>query len=102
MGPGNHGNLPTHLKIHTRSESWSPHFHEFLGEWRALRNCADYNLFTVLVYSGRHAGRRPPRIPSDYDNIDQAASEIGDLVEEYLRESQRLIARRGVYLVRPR
>ena len=41
MGPGNHGNLPTHLKIHTRSESWFPHFHEFLGEWRALRNCAD-------------------------------------------------------------
>lgn len=90
MGRGNHGNLPTHLAIHTRTDSWSPYFDEFLTKWRSLRNCADYNLLRLLVYSGRHAGRRPPRVPSDYNNIDQAASEIGNLVEEYLRESQRL------------
>ncbi|MGB0388013.1 MAG: hypothetical protein ACPGWR_24625, partial [Ardenticatenaceae bacterium] len=100
MGSGNHGNLPTHLAIHTISDSWSPKFNSFLTKWRSLRNCADYNLLTLLVYSGRHAGRRPPRVPSDYANLDDAASEIGDFVEKYLRESQRLITTRGVYLVR--
>lgn len=100
MGPGNHGNLPTHLEIHTSSDSWFPNFHDFLAQWRALRNCADYNMLTVLVYSGRHAGRRPRRVGPDYNKIGDAADEIGDMVEEYLRQSQRLIRARGVYLVR--
>lgn len=102
MGAGNHGNLPTHLKIHTASDSWFPNFHEFLEEWRPLRNCADYNLFMVLLYSGRHAGRRPRRIGLDYDHLDDAADEIGDMVEVYLQQSQRLIRSRGVHLVRTR
>jgi hypothetical protein len=100
MGSGNHGNLPTHLKRHTRGDSWSPRFHELLMKWRALRNCADYNLLTVLEYSGRHAGRRPRRVGRRYVNLDDAAFHVGNRVEEYLRESQRLITRRGVHLVR--
>ena len=81
MGSGNHGNLPTHLKIHTRSESWSPNFHKFLGQWRALRNCADYNLFMALLYRGRHAGRRPPKIGTDYDNFNQAAKDVSKITK---------------------
>ena len=100
MGSGNHGNLPDHLEIHTRGDRWSPYFHRHLKNWRALRNCADYNLFTVLEYSGRHAGRRPRRVGSDYDTLDKAALKIGNAVEKYLQESQRLITRRGVHLVR--
>ena len=100
MGRGNHGNLPTHLSIHTRTDRWYPYFDEFLTKWRSFRNCADYNQLTVLVYSGRYAGRRPRRVPSDYDNLDEAAAEIGNFVEEYLHQSQRLISRRGVHLVR--
>jgi hypothetical protein len=100
MGRGNHGNLPTHLKINTLSDSWFPKFHTTLVEWRALRNCADYNLFTVLVYSGRHAGSRPPKVVSSYINLDKAARDVGNTVEAYLQQSQRLITSRGVYLVR--
>ncbi len=100
MGSGNHGNLPDHLEIHTRADPWYPKFHGYLKDWRALRNCADYNLFTVLEYSGRHAGRRPRRVGSDYDTLDQAALKIGNAVEKYLQESQRLITRRGGHLVR--
>lgn len=102
MGSGNHGNLPTHLKIHTISESWSPRFHEFLGEWRALRNCADYNLFMVLLYRGRHAGKRPPKVISSYIDLDKAAKDVGHIVEVYLQESQKLIQSKGVHLVRTR
>jgi hypothetical protein len=102
MGAGNHGNLPTHLEIHTSSESWSPNFHELLVKWRRLRNCADYNLFMVLLYSGRHAGRRPARVVSSYIKLEEAADEIGDIVEAYLQESQRLIRSKGVHLVRTR
>lgn len=100
MGSGNHGNLPTHLNIHTRGDSWYPNFHHYLKDWRPLRNCADYDLFTVLEYSGRHAGRRPPRVTLHYASLDEAAVEIGDTVEEYLRQSQRLITLKGVHLVR--
>ncbi len=100
MGSGNHGNLPTHLKRHTIGDSWSPRFQRRLMKWRALRNCADYNLFTVLVYSGRHAGRRPKRVEPHYANLNEAAEYIGDEVEEYLQQSQRLIISRGVHLVR--
>ncbi|MGB0386983.1 MAG: hypothetical protein ACPGWR_19380 [Ardenticatenaceae bacterium] len=99
MGSGNHGNLPTHLEIHTPGDSWFPNFHQLLRDWRALRNCADYDLFTVLVYSGRYAGRRPPRVGLDYDSLDEAAIVIGNLVEQYLQESQRLITSRGADLV---
>lgn len=102
MGSGNHGNLPTHLEIHTSSESWFPNFHKFLEEWRALRNCADYNQFMLLLYSGRHAGRRPPKVVSSYINLKEAADEIGDIVEAYLQQSQRLITSKGVHLVRTR
>ena len=100
MGRGNHANLPTHLEIHTRADSWYPDFHRYLSQWRALRNCADYDLFTVLVYSGRYPGRRPPRVGLDYDSLDDAAIVIGNIVEQYLQESQRLIRSKGVYLVR--
>ena len=100
MGSGNHGNLPTHLEIHTRSDSWYPYYHELLAQWRALRNCADYNLLTVLVYSGRHAGRRPKRVEPPYITINQAAVDVAYEVEEYLKQSQRLIISRGVHLVR--
>jgi hypothetical protein len=100
MGRGNHGNLPTHLEIQTRGDSWHSNFDEFLTKWRPLRNCADYNLLTILLYSGRHAGRRPPRVLLNYDNLNEAASDIGVLVEEYLRQSQRLITSKGVHLVR--
>ena len=100
MGSGNHGNLPTHLKIHTRGDRWYPYFHRYLKDWRALRNCADYNLFTVLEYSGRYAGRRPPKVRRHYASLDKAALEVGDMVEKYLRQSQRLITSRGVHLVR--
>jgi hypothetical protein len=100
MGRGNHGNLPTHLEIHTRGDSWHPYFQTNLIEWHRLRNCADYNLLTILLYSGRYAGRRPPKVSPDYDNLDEAAQHIGDFVEEYLRQSQRLITSRGVHLVR--
>ncbi len=100
MGSGNHGNLPTHLEIHTRSDSWYPRFQRHLTQWRALRNCADYNLFTVLEYSGRHAGRRPKRVGLRYANLNEAAEYIGNEVEEYLKESQRLIISKGVHLVR--
>jgi hypothetical protein len=100
MGPGNHGNLPTHLAIHTTGDSWFPYFHRYLVKWRPLRNCADYNLFTVLVCSGRHAGRRPKRVHLHYVSLDDAATHIGRIVEKYLRESQRLITSRGVHLVR--
>jgi len=100
MGSGNHGNLPTHLEIHTRGDSWHPYFRDFLTQWRSLRNCADYNLLTVLEYSGRYAGRRPRRVGSHYASLDEAAVEISDTVSEYLRQSQRLIRRRGVHLVR--
>lgn len=99
MGSGNHGNLPTHLEIHTTGDRWFPKFHQHLKDWRTLRNGADYDLFTVLVYSGRYAGRRPPRVGPDYANLDDAAKILGDLVEEYLQESQRLITSRGVHLV---
>jgi len=34
MGPGNHGNLPTHLRIHTSGDSWHPNFHHYLNDWR--------------------------------------------------------------------
>ncbi|MGB0388955.1 MAG: hypothetical protein ACPGWR_29385 [Ardenticatenaceae bacterium] len=102
MGSGNHGNLPTHLKIHTLTDSWYPNFHELLTEWRSLRNCADYNLFMVLLYSGTHAGRRPPRVGVDYDHLDEAAKEVCKIVEVYLKESQRLIISKGVHLVRTR
>ncbi len=61
MGRGNHGNLPTHLRTLTGGDSWHPNFHQVLVKWRALRNCADYNLLAVLIYSGRYAGRRPHR-----------------------------------------
>lgn len=101
MGKGNHGNLPTHLKIHTRGDSWYPRFHSYLEKWRSLRNCADYNMFPVLVYSGRHPFRRPHRVGSDYDHFDEAAFDVATSVERYLRESQRLITARGVHLVRP-
>lgn len=100
MGSGNHGNLPTHLERHTRGDSWYPHFQRHLMRWRALRNCADYNLFTVLVYSGRYAGRRPPRVDRRYTNLNDAALDICNEVEEYLRQSQRLITSKGVHLVR--
>lgn len=100
MGAGNHGNLPTHLEIHTRGDSWHPKFQRYLKDWRALRNCADYNLFTVLEYSGRYAGRRPRRVKSDYDTLNEAAFEVSDLALEYLKQSQRLITSRGVHLVR--
>ena len=100
MGAGNHGNLPTHLEIHTRSDSWYPRFQRHLTEWRALRNCADYNLLTVLEYSGRHAGRRPKRVALHYANLNDAAEYVGNDVEEYLRQSQRLIISKGVHLVR--
>jgi hypothetical protein len=100
MGRGNHGNLPTHLEIHTRTESWYPNFNIYLTDWRSLRNCADYNLLTVLKYSGRHAGRRPKRVVLPYASIEVAAVYICNVVEEYLRESQRLIKSRGVHLVR--
>lgn len=105
MGAGNHGNLPTHLDIHTRGDRWHPHFHRSLKRWRSLRNCADYNLFPVLVYSGRHAGRRPRRVDRRYANLGDAAFDVGNLVENYLQESQRLIissskmTARGVHLV---
>ena len=102
MGSGNHGNLPTHLEIHTSSESWFPHFHRFLNEWRPLRNCADYNLFMHLLYSGRYAGRRPPKVISSYTKLEQAADRIGDIVEAYLQESEKLIISKGVHLVRTR
>jgi hypothetical protein len=100
MGPGNHGNLPTHLEIHTIVDSWHPHFHQYLMRWRALRNCADYNLFTLLAYSGRHAGRRPKKVKPHYVNLNDAATDIGNDVKKYLQESQRLIQSRGVHLVR--
>ncbi|MGB0383708.1 MAG: hypothetical protein ACPGWR_02705 [Ardenticatenaceae bacterium] len=100
MGSGNHGNLPTHLDIHTRGDSWYPNFHHYLKDWRALRNCADYDLFTLLEYSGRYAGRRPPRVTLHYASLDDAATYIGRIVEEYLRETQRLITLKGVHLVR--
>ncbi|MGB0383706.1 MAG: hypothetical protein ACPGWR_02695 [Ardenticatenaceae bacterium] len=100
MGSGNHGNLPTHLKIHTIGDSWYPGFHRYLKDWRALRNCADYDLFTVLEYSGRYAGRRPPRVTLHYASLEEAAFEVGDNVEKYLRQSQRLITLKGVHLVR--
>lgn len=100
MGWGNHGNLATHLEIHTIMDSWHPYFHQYLIEWRALRNCADYNLFTVLVYSGRHAGRRPKKVQPHYANLNDAAMYISNRVETYLRESQRLIQSKGVHLVR--
>lgn len=100
MGSGNHGNLPTHLEIHTSADSWYPHFHRYLADWRSLRNCADYNLLAVLVYSGRYAGRRPPRVRLAYANLNHAARNVGNTVERYLRESQRLILSRGVHLVR--
>ena len=99
MGRGNHANLPTHLEINTRADPWYPRFDRYLAQWRALRNCADYDLLTVLVYSGRYAGRRPPRVGSDYDSLDEAAIAICNLVEEYLQESQRLIISKGVHLV---
>jgi hypothetical protein len=101
MGRGNHGNLPTHLEIHTRGDSWYPNFHNYLVDWRSLRNCADYNLLTVLVYSGRYAGRRPPRVTLFYANTGEAARDVGNTVQKYLQESQRLIISRGVHLVRP-
>jgi hypothetical protein len=101
MGKGNHGNLPTHLKIHTRGDSWYPRFHRNLKKWRSLRNCADYNMFPVLIYSGRYAFRRPHRIGADYDHFNDAAFDVINSVERYLRESQRLITARGVHLVRP-
>ncbi len=101
MGSGNHGNLPTHLKIHTRGDSWHPYFHEYLTKWRALRNCADYNMFPVLVYSGRYAFRRPHRVGPSYAHFNDAAFDVTSSVADYLRESQRLITARGVYLVRP-
>jgi len=91
MGSGNHGNLPTHLEIHTRSDSWYPRFQRNLTQWRALRNCADYNLLTVLEYSGRHAGRRPKRVDPHYANLNDAAEYVANKTEEYLRQSQRLI-----------
>jgi len=100
MGSGNHGNLPTHLAIHTTRDSWHPHFHRYLTKWRSLRNCADYNLFTVLVYSGRYPGRRPPRVDRYFSSLDDAAPYIRKRVERYLRESQRLITSKGVHLVR--
>lgn len=100
MGRGNHGNLPTHLEIHTRGDSWYPHFDRYLTRWRSLRNCADYNLFTVLVYSGHHAGRRPPKVRPDYASLGEAAFLVGNRVEEYLLSCQRLITSRGVHLVR--
>jgi len=100
MGSGNHGNLPTHLNRHTISDSWYPYYHELLIRWRALRNCADYNLFPVLVYSGRHAGRRPRRVGPHYPSLNNAAEYVGNKTEEYLRQSQRLIISRGVHLVR--
>ncbi|MGB0388312.1 MAG: hypothetical protein ACPGWR_26130 [Ardenticatenaceae bacterium] len=99
MGSGNHGNLPTHLDIHTTGDSWHPNFHRSLKKWRSLRNCADYNLFPILVYSGRYAGRRPRGVGSDYDSLNDAAFDVGNSVEKYLRESQRLITARGVSLV---
>lgn len=99
MGSGNHGNLPTHLEIHTTGDRWHPHFHRSLKRWRSLRNCADYNMFPVLVYSGRHAGRRPRRVDRRYANLDDAAFDVGNLVEKYLKESRRLITARGVHLV---
>ncbi|MGB0385824.1 MAG: hypothetical protein ACPGWR_13470, partial [Ardenticatenaceae bacterium] len=102
MGSGNHGNLPTHLKIHTLTDSWYPNFHKSLNEWRPLRNCADYNLFMLLLYSGAHGGRRPPRVGVDYDHLNEAADEIADMVEAYLKESQRLMISKGVHLVRTR
>ena len=100
MGSGNHGNLPTHLARHTIGDSWSPNFHRHLIKWRSLRNCADYNLLTTLVYSGRYAGRRPRRVGPDYVTLDEAALKIGDTVEKYLQQSQRLITTKGVHLVR--
>lgn len=100
MGRGNHGNLPTHLEIHTRTDSWYPKFNRFLTDWRSLRNCADYNLLTLLLYSGRYAGRRPPKVGFEYNNLDDAARDVGDKVEQYLQECQRLIILRGVHLVR--
>ena len=100
MGSGNHGNLPTHLKRHTIGDSWSPRFHRYLIRWRTLRNCADYNLLTVLEYSGRHAGRRPPRVGPHYANLNDAAEYVSNEVEEYLQESQRVIISKGVHLVR--
>lgn len=101
MGRGNHGNLPTHLKIHTRGDSWYPNFHNYLKDWRSLRNCADYNLLTVLVYSGRYVGRRPPKVGLPLASLDDAASDISDVVEQYLHQCQRLIRSKGVHLVRP-
>lgn len=100
MGRGNHGNLPTHLERHTRLDSWYPKFHSTLVKWRALRNCADYNLLTILLYSGRYAGHRPPKVQPDYDNLNDAADDIGNKVKEYLQQSQRLIISKGVHLVR--
>lgn len=100
MGSGNHGNLPTHLKRHTTGDSWYPQYHELLMTWRALRNSADYNLLTVLEYSGRHAGRRPRRVGPHYASLNNAAEYVANKTEEYLRQSQRLIISRGVHLVR--
>lgn len=100
MGAGNHGNLPTHLARHTRGDSWHPYFHQYLTEWRALRNCADYNLLMALLYSGRYAGRRPRRVGRRFISLDHAAGYIRHDVEMYLRQSQRLITSRGVHLVR--
>ncbi|MGB0386825.1 MAG: hypothetical protein ACPGWR_18585 [Ardenticatenaceae bacterium] len=100
MGSGNHGNLPTHLRRLTTGDSWSPNFYEYLIMWRSLRNCADYNLLPVLVYSGRHAGRRPRRVAPHYSSLDEAVAHIRNRVERYLGESQRLITSRGVHLVR--
>lgn len=100
MGSGNHGNLPTHLEIHTTGDSWYPRFHSYLEKWRALRNCADYNMFPVLLYTGRYAFRRPHRVGVDYDDFDEAVFDVATSVKRYLQESQRLITAKGVSLVR--
>lgn len=106
MGKGNHGNLPTHLEIHTRGDSWYPRFHRNLKKWRALRNCADYNMFPVLLYTGPYAFTRPHRVGVHYDDFDEAVFDVATSVKKYLQESQRLIMSsskmtgRGVHLVR--
>ncbi|MDD5367600.1 MAG: hypothetical protein PHQ40_00825 [Anaerolineaceae bacterium] len=99
MGRGNHGTLPQQLDALTTGDSWHPNFHNTLLAWHPLRNCADYNLLTQLIYTGRYAGRYPNGVRSTaFNDLELAALVICDTVEEYLNQSQRFITSRGYHL----
>lgn len=99
MGRGNHGTLPQQLDMLTAGDSWHPNFHNTLLAWHPLRNCADYNLLTRLIYTGRYAGYYPSGVRSTaFNDLELAALVICDTVEEYLSQSLRFINLRGYHL----